>query len=97
MKLEPELAGYEFGQYCFEELPKASSYTVNEVITGKVIEVHDADITEPIITYSIPLLNNKLCELQESDKKLCQLCPHIEQGHLADSNYFIDPYDDLLW
>ena len=25
VKLEPELAGYEFGQYCFEELPKASS------------------------------------------------------------------------
>ena len=47
MKLEPDLAGYEFGQYCFEEFPKASSYTVNEVITSKVIEAHDADITEP--------------------------------------------------
>ena len=27
VKLEPELEGYEFGQYCFEELPKASSYS----------------------------------------------------------------------
>ena len=25
VKLEPELKGHEFGQYCFEELPKASS------------------------------------------------------------------------
>ena len=55
VKLEPELEGHEFGQYCLEELPKASSYTVNEIITGMVIETHDADITEPVTTYSIPL------------------------------------------
>ena len=40
VKLEPELESYEFGQYCFKELPKASSYTVNEIITGQVIEAH---------------------------------------------------------
>ena len=85
VKLETELAGYEFGQYCFEELPKASSYTINEVITSNVIEAHDADITEPITMYSIPLPNNKLYELQELDKKLCQLYPCIEQGHLVTS------------
>ena len=71
VKLEPELEVYEFGQYCFEELPKASSYAVNEIITGQVIESHDADITEPITTYSIPLPSFKLHELQESDEKLC--------------------------
>ena len=70
VKLEPELEGYEFGQYCFEELPKASSYTVNEIITGQVIEAHDADITEPITTYSIPLPNSKIYELQEGDEKI---------------------------
>ena len=96
VKLEPELEGYEFGQYCFEKLPKASSYTVNEIITGQVIEVHDPDITEAITTYSIPLPNFKICELQESDEKICQLHPRIEKGHLADSGYFIDPEDDLL-
>ena len=69
VKMEPELEGYEFGQYCFEELPKASSYTVNEIITGQVIEAHNVDITEPITTYSIPLPNSKIHELQESDKK----------------------------
>ena len=90
VKLEPELEGYEFRQYCFEELPKASSYTVNKIITGQVIETHDADITEPITTYSIPLPSFKLCELQESDEKLHQLHPRIEKGHLADSGYFID-------
>ena len=70
VKLEPELEGYGFGQYCFEELPTASSYTINEIITGQVIEDHDADITEPITMYSIPLPSRKLCELQESNEKL---------------------------
>ena len=94
VKLEPEAEGYVFRQYCFEELPKASSYMIYEIITGQVIEAHDADITEPITTYSIPLPTSKICELQESDKKICQLCPWIEKGHLADSGYFIDPEDD---
>ena len=70
VKLEPELAGYEFGEYCFKKLSKASSYTIHEVITDQVIEAHDADMTEPITTYSIPLPNSKLHELQEFDKNL---------------------------
>ena len=73
VKLEPELEGYEFRQYCFEELPKASSYTVNEIITGQVIEAHNVDITEHITTYSIPLPNSKIHELQECDKRIHQL------------------------
>ena len=97
VKLEPELEGHEFGQYCFEELPKASSYTVNEIITGMVIEAHNADITEPVTTYSIPLPSFKIHELQESNEKLHLLHPQIEKGHLADSGYFIDKEDDLLW
>ena len=85
VKLEPELEGHEFGQYCFEELPKTSSYTVNKIITGTVIEAYDADITEPVTTYSIPLPSFKICELQESNKKLHLLCPRIEKGYLVDS------------
>ena len=96
VKLEPELEGYEFGQYCFEELPKALSYMINQIITGQVVEAHNADITQPITTYSIPLPTSKICRLQESDEKIRQLCPRIEKGHLADSGYFIDPEDDLL-
>ena len=69
---------------------------INEIIAGQVIEAHDADITEPITTYSIPLPTSKVCKLQESDEKIHQLCPQIEKGHLADSGYFIDPEDDLL-
>ena len=79
VKLEPELEGYEFGQYCFEELPKASSYTVNENITGQVIEAHDADITKPITTYSIPLPSFKIHDLQESDKKTSMALPQDQE------------------
>ena len=97
VKLEPEPEGHEFRQYCFEELPKASSYTVNEIITGTVIETHNADITEHVTTYSIPLPSFKIHELQESNEKLCLLYPSIEKGYLADSGYFVDKEDDLLW
>ena len=62
-----------------------------------VIEAHDADIIEPVTTYSIPLPSFKIHELQESDEKLHLLCPKIEKGHLADSGYFVDKEDDLLW
>ena len=96
VKLEPDLDAHEFRQYCLEELPKASSYTVNEIITGTVIETYDADITETVTTYSIPLPSFKLCELQESDEKLCLLCPRIKRGHMSDSGYFVDKEDDLL-
>ena len=96
VKLEAELEGQEFRQYCFEELPKASSYTVNKIITSMVIETHDADITEPVTTYSIPLPSFKIHELQESDEKPRLLCSRIEKGHLADSGYFIDKEDNLL-
>ena len=95
VKLEPELEGHAFGQYCFDEFPKASSYTVNAIITGTVVETHDADITEPVTTYSIPLPSFKIQELQESTKKLCLFHPRIEKGHLADSGYFIDKEDNL--
>ena len=44
VKQDPELAGYEFGQYCFEKLPKALSYTSNEVIVNEIVEVFHADI-----------------------------------------------------
>ena len=97
VKLDPELAGYEFGYPLFEELPKASSYTINEVIADKVVEAHNADIDEPVTTYTIPLLSSKIQEMQESDEKLHQLHPCIEKGHLADSSYFTDPEDGLLW
>ena len=96
VKLEPELEGYEFRKYCFEELPKASSNTVNEIIMGQVIEAHNADITEHITTYSIPLPNSKIHKLQEGDERICWLHPRIEKGQLTDSGYFIDPEDDLL-
>ena len=44
--------------------------TVNEIITGQVTEAHEVDITEPITTYSIPLPNSKIHELQEGDERI---------------------------
>ena len=71
-------------------------HPLTQIITGSVIEAHDADITEPVTTYSIPLPSFKICKLQESNEKLHLLCPRIEKGHLADSGYFIDKEDNLI-
>ena len=79
VKLEPELEGYEFRQYCFEELPKASSYTVNEIITGQVIEAHDADITEPITTYSIPLSISRYMNYKNLMKSFADFAPGLRK------------------
>ena len=49
-----------------------------------------------LTTYSIPLPNMKIHELQEGDKRICQLHSRIKKGQLTDSGYFIDPEDDLL-
>ena len=84
VKQDSELAGYEFGQYCFEELPKTSSYTTNEVIVNEIVEVFDADITEPVTTYTLPLPTSKMWQVQESDEKLHQLYPCIKKGYLKD-------------
>ena len=70
---------------------------MNEVLVDKVVEAHDADIDEPIATHTIPLPSFKIQEMQEFDEKICQLYLYIEKGHLADSGYFIDPEDGLLW
>ena len=98
VKLEPELEGHEFRQYCFEELPKASSYTVNEIITGMVIETHDADITEPVyhILHTTAQLQNTWTT-RIWWKTLPASSQDSSKGHLADSGYFVDKEDDLLW
>ena len=97
VKLEPELEGYKFGQYCFEELPKASSYTVNEIITSQVIE---APWCRHHRTHHYILLTPTQFQTAWTTRiwqKLHRLHPRIKEGHLADSGYFIDEEDDLLW
>ena len=92
VKWDPELAGYEFGHLCFEELLKVSSYTVNE-----------SDCQQGCWSpwfwhwWTCNNLHYPLCWVPRYGrckilaKELHQLCPCIEKGHLADSGYFIDP------
>ena len=68
VKLEPELAGYEFGQYCFEEATQS-------MIANNIVEVHDSDITDPVTTYTIPLPYSKIWEMQVSDKNASSTSP----------------------
>lgn len=90
------MAGYGFGQYCFEELLKALSYTTNEVIVNEIVKVFDAYIMEHVTTYTIPLPTSKIWQMQENNEKLHQLHPCIEKEHLKDSGYFLDPSNGLV-
>ena len=54
MVLEPELKDYEFGHYCFENLPKAKSTSVRK----QVASVNGIDIYEINITYDNPAIPN---------------------------------------
>ena len=75
VKQVPELASYEFGQFCFEELFMASSYTTNEVIVNEVVETFDADIMEPATIYSIPLPTSKIQKCRKMIRNFASFIP----------------------
>ena len=91
---------YEFGNYCFETLPKATGTSVSE----KLASVDSVDICEINITYDnpknsqfsiqLPLSNEKVACLQEKDAKIHQLWGKVKNGLYADF-YFIK--NDILY
>ena len=72
-RLDPENAGWEFGYYVFETLPKLSSEeiaSVCEVLSGTNIILPDPDLQEPFTqVLTSPLTNDQLQSLQAQDEK----------------------------
>ena len=74
IKLQPEEEGKEFGYFPFEELPPVTTQVVEEVIKCEIgnINIQHTDPIEINTDIHLPLKDDKLVKLQESD-------PHIKQ------------------
>ena len=89
IKLQPEEEGKAFGYFPFEELPPAQiqTQTVEEVIIVKTgnLSIHHIDPIEINREIQLPLKDEKLAKLQESD-------PHTKQLRKKWENNNLDTY-----
>ena len=85
-RLDPQNAGWEFGYYVFETLPKLSSEeiaSVCKVLSGSNIILPDADLQEPFTQIlTSPLTNDQLQALQVQDEKCTSLTAMLKRGKL---------------
>ena len=89
MDLEVEF-NPEFGQYCFEELPKARTKvdqklgnTSKEGEINEIKVIYDEEVdheSDKICTY-LPLSNEKLISLQENDKQVLKIQKQLVMAH----------------
>ena len=97
--MDPENAGWEFGYYVFETLPKLSSeeiVPVCEVLSGTNVIIPDPDLQEPFTQQlTSPLTNDQLQALQAQDEKCTSLIAMLRRGRLDPLVYSIN--DGILY
>ena len=85
-RLNPENAGWEFGYYIFESLPKLSSediVQICEILSGENVIRPDPDVQQPFIQQlRSPLTLDQLRALQGQDDKCITLTWMLENGKL---------------
>ena len=85
-RLNPENAGWEFGYYIFEPLPKLSSediVQVCEILSGENIIRPDPDVQQPFVQQlRSPLTLDELRALQSQDDKCTTLIRMLKNGKL---------------
>ena len=98
-RLDPENAGWEFGNYVFETLPKLSSeeiIPVCEILSEDNVIKPDPDLQEPFTQQlTSPLTLDQLRALQAQDEKCTSLADMLRHGRLDPLAYSID--DDVLY
>ena len=69
MKLQPEEEGREFGYFQFEELPPVTTQVIDEVIECEIgnLNIQQTDLVKINMDIRLPLKDNKLVKLQESN------------------------------
>ena len=89
IKLQPEEEGKEFGYFPFEELPLVTTQVVEEVIKCEIgnINIQHTDPIEINTDIHLPLKDDKLVKLQESDPHTKQLRKQWENKNLDQSTY----------
>ena len=84
--LDPENAGWEFGYYIFESLPKLSStdvVQVCEILSGENVIRPDPDVQQPFVQQlRSPLTLDELRALQSQDIKCTTLIRMLKNGKL---------------
>ena len=91
IKLQPE-EGKEFGYFPFEELPLVTTGVVEEVIKCEIgnINIQHADPVEINVDMQLPLKDEKLVKLQESDPHIKQLRKQWENKNLDTNSYTME-------
>ena len=90
-RLNPENAGWEFGYYIFESLPKLSSedtVQICEILSGENIIRPDPDVQQPFVQQlRSPLTLDQLRTLQGQDNKCTTLTTMLKNGKLDPVTY----------
>ena len=85
-RLDPENAGWEFGYYIFESLPKLTSediVQICEILSGANVIRPDPDVQQPFVQQlRSPLTLDQLCTLQGQDDKCTTLTQMLGNGKL---------------
>ena len=92
IKLQPEEEGKEFGYFPFEELPPVTTQVVEEVIECEIgnLNIQHTDPVEINMDIHLPLRDDKLVKLQESDPNTKQLRKQWENKNLDQNMYTME-------
>ena len=92
IKLQPEEEGKEFGYFPFEELPPVTTQVIDEVIECEIgnINIQHMDPMKVNMDIHLPLKDEKLVKLQESDPHIKQLRKQWENKNLDQSTYTME-------
>ena len=92
IQLQPEEEGKEFGYFPFEELPPVTTQVIEEVIKSEIgnISVKHSDPIEINTDIQLPLKDDKLAKLQESDPHMRQLRKQWDNKNLDQNMYTME-------
>ena len=92
IKLQPEEEGKEFGYFPFEELLPAQTQMAETISIGEtgVLSIHHTDPIEANIEIQLPLKDEKLAKLQESDPHIKQLRKQWDNNNLDATSYTME-------
>ena len=92
IKLQPEEEGKEFRYFPFEELPPVTTKVIDEVIECEIgnINIQHMDPVKVNMDIHLPLKDEKLVKLQESDLHIKQLRKQWENKNLDRSMYTME-------
>ena len=92
IKLQPEAEGKEFGYFPFEELPPVTTQVIEEVIECEIgnINIQHTDPVEVNVDIYLPLKDEKLVKIQESDPHTKQLRKQWENKNLDPNMYIME-------